>query len=62
MYENILKISKTTEDPGLEYFLDDFIKEQLDSQYNLGMQIKKLELIGNNGHGFWEFDKSIDNL
>jgi len=59
VYQNILNISGSCNDPGLEDFLDDFIKEQLDSQYKLGVQIKQLHMIGNDGHGLYEFDKNL---
>ena len=59
VYESILNISKKTNDTGLEDFLDEFIKEQLDAQYDLGIKLKKLEIIGNDGYGLIQFDKEL---
>ena len=60
VYESIINISNKCDDPGLEDFLDDFIKEQLHSQYELSVQITKLKLIGNDGLGLIEFDESLN--
>ena len=57
VYESIKKISEETSDIALEDFLDDFLKEQLDAQYHLGLKLKQLEIIGNNGFGLIYFDK-----
>ena len=59
VYSSILGISKKCDDPGLEDFLDDFIKEQLEGQYELGVKLKQLERIGNDGHGLLFFDQEI---
>ena len=59
IYKKILHISSITNDPGLEDFLDDFIKEQLEGQYQLGIKIKQLEHIGKDGHGLWHFDQQL---
>lgn len=62
IYEKIISISKDCNDPGLEDFLDDFIKEQLEAQYQLGIKIKQLSRIGNDGHGLWNFDLNLQKL
>jgi len=59
VYESIIKISKAGEDIGLEDFLDDFVKEQLEGQYDLGLKIRQLLIIGNDGHGLIHFDKEL---
>ena len=59
IYKKILHISNITNDPGLEDFLDDFIKEQIEGQYQLGIKIKQLEHIGKDGHGLWHFDQQL---
>ena len=59
VYNSILNISRDTNDAGLEDFLDDFIKEQLEAQYDLGIKLKKLEIIGNDGYGLIQFDKEL---
>lgn len=60
VYESILSISNSCDDPGIEDFLDDFIKEQLDTQYDLGVKIQQLKSIGLNGHGLYQFDKDLN--
>ena len=59
VYSSILDISKSSNDAGLEDFLDDFIKEQLEAQYDLGMRLKQLEIIGKDGHGIVDYDKNM---
>ena len=59
VYESIVKISREGNDVGLEDFLDDFVKEQLEAQYDLGLKIKQLQIIGNDGHGLIHFDKEM---
>ena len=59
VYSSILDISKSSNDAGLEDFLDDFIKEQLEAQYDLGMRLKQLEIIGKDGHGMVDYDKNM---
>ena len=60
VYKSILNISKNTEDTALEDFLDDFLKEQLEAQYDLGLKLKQLEIIGNDGYGLLQFDKDLN--
>ena len=59
VYESILNISKNTNDTALEDFLDDFLQEQLKDQYELGLLLKQLEHIGNDGYGLYQFDKDL---
>ena len=59
VYESILNISKNTSDTALEDFLDDFLQEQLKDQYELGLLLKQLEHIGNDGYGLYQFDKNL---
>tara|TARA_Y100000589_G_C27181725_1_gene641073 strand:- start:2255 stop:2782 length:528 start_codon:yes stop_codon:yes gene_type:complete len=61
VYESIMNISRESDDHGLEDFLDKFVKEQLDTQYNLGIKLKQLEIIGKDGHGLIHFDKEMLN-
>ena len=61
VYESILNISKESGDQGLDDFLDKFVKEQLDTQYDLGIKLKQLEMIGKDGHGLIHFDKEMLN-
>ena len=60
VYESIINISNNNTDNGLQTLLDDFIKEQLDSQYKLGIIIKQLELIGNNPSNLYDFYRSFN--
>ena len=60
VYESILNISNSTSDTALEDFLDDFLQEQLKDQYELGVLLKQLEHIGNDGHGLYQFDKELN--
>lgn len=61
VYNSILNISKTCDDPALEDFLDDFLKEQLEGQYKLGIIISQLKRIGTDGHGLYQFDKDMSS-
>ena len=38
-----------------------FLKEQLESQFELATLLRKLERIGNDGHGLWNFNKEFEN-
>lgn len=62
VYESILNISNNTNDTALEDFLDDFLQEQLKDQYELGLLLKKLDHIGNNGYGLYQFDKDLSDM
>ena len=59
VYESIKNILKFSDDNGLDELLDKFVKEQLDAQYDLGVKLKQLEIIGKDGHGLIQFDKQI---
>ena len=59
VYESILNISKSCDDVGLEDFLDEFVKEQLEGQYELGIKLKQLERIGKDGHGLIHYDTEM---
>ncbi len=59
VYSEILFISKNCGDPGLEDFLDDFIQEQLKGQFELGIKLQQLNIIGLDGHGLIEYDKTL---
>ena len=61
VYESILAISEQSTDPALSDFLDDFLKEQLEAQYQLGCQLSQLKTIGMDGYGLWHFDKNLSN-
>ena len=58
VYDSIQNMSKLSHsDSAFSDFLDEFLKEQLESQYQLGRYIKQLEHIGQDGHGIWSFDQ-----
>tara|TARA_B100000073_G_C23515615_1_gene485640 strand:+ start:108 stop:617 length:510 start_codon:yes stop_codon:yes gene_type:complete len=59
VYNSIIEISKNSDDVGLEDFLDDFVQEQLQGQYELGMRLRQLTHIGNDGHGLVDYDKNM---
>tara|TARA_B100000925_G_scaffold291256_1_gene278698 strand:- start:2754 stop:3266 length:513 start_codon:yes stop_codon:yes gene_type:complete len=59
VYDSIVKISKECEDVGLEDFLDDFVQEQLKTQYELGIRLRQLNHIGMDGHGLVDYDKNM---
>ena len=59
VYESVLEISKKSSDPALNDFLDEILKEQLDSQYTLGVKITQLERIHNDNHGLYQFDRDL---
>lgn len=60
VYDSIRLIHNTCNDNGLQVFLDDFIKEQLESQFELGTLLRKLERIGNDGHGLTQIDNEMN--
>lgn len=60
VYDSIINIHDTCNDKGLQVFLDDFIKEQLESQFELGTLLRKLERIGNDGHGLTQIDNEMN--
>ena len=59
VYESIQKMYKNCNDPGLEDFLDDFTQEQLQGQYDLGVKLRQLKIIGKDGHGLVHFDNEM---
>lgn len=61
VYESIQKMYKSNPDPGLEDFLDEFTKEQLEGQYQLGVKLRQLKIIGKDGHGLIHFDNEMLN-
>ena len=61
VYKSILLISNKCNDAGLEDFLDDFIKEQLEAQYELGIKLQQLKHIGKDGHGLVHFSNEMIN-
>lgn len=61
VYNSIQNMYKNCNDPGLEDFLDEFTKEQLEAQYDLGMKLRQLKTIGKDGHGLIHFDNEMLN-
>ena len=61
VYESIQKMYKSRSDPGLEDFLDEFTKEQLEGQYQLGVKLRQLKIIGKDGNGLIHFDNEMLN-
>lgn len=61
VYESILNMSKTCDDPAFEDYLDDFLKEQLEGQHDLGMKLRQLKHIGKDGHGLVHFSEEMLN-
>ena len=59
VYDSILNIRNNCNDSGLEVFLDDFIQEQLQSQFELATLLRKLERIGDDGNGLTLLDEEI---
>ncbi len=59
VYDSILNIRNNCNDSGLEIFLDDFVQEQLKSQFELATLLRKLERIGNDGTGLTLLDNEI---
>lgn len=62
VYDSIRLIHNTCNDNGLQVFLDDFIQEQLESQFELGTLLRKLERIGNDGHGLTQIDNEMNKI
>ena len=61
VYESILKIQESSNDGALNDFLDEMLKEQLESQYDIGKKITQLERIKNDQHALYQFDKDLSS-
>ena len=63
IYENLLELHKVGEvhnDPQLCNFIEgEFLEEQITAIYELEKIISQLKLIGDNGHGLWDFNKNL---
>lgn len=59
VYDNLLHISRTTNDPSLEDYLNGFLEEQLKGQYELGVMLTEIERIGNDGYGLYQYDRNL---
>lgn len=63
IYENLKKLHNTASEEGDAAFSDfiegEFLKEQLDTNYELSQYISQLLRINNDGHGLWNFDKQL---
>ena len=62
VYEHLLKVHKTTNnDPQFADFIEsEFLSEQIDALYELGVYISELTRIGNDGHGIFEFNNKLN--
>jgi ferritin heavy chain len=62
--EQLLKlhgIASEENDPQFSDYLEgDFLEEQVDAISDLSKKISQLELIGEDGHGIWEFVNSLE--
>ncbi len=61
VYDSLLHIQTTSNDSALNDFLDEMLKEQLESQYDIGKKITVLERIKNDEHALYQFDKDLLN-
>lgn len=63
VYEELLKLHKVAEennDPQFsDYIEGDYLEEQITAIDELNVIISKLKLIGNDGHGLWNFDANL---
>ena len=65
VYNSLLslhKIADSANDPQFADFLEgEYLEEQIDAMNELRVYISKLKLIGDNGHGQWNFDREFEN-
>lgn len=55
---NLHKIGTEHDDPQFTDFLEgEYLKEQVEANYELAKVITQLKLINGNGHGIWQFNK-----
>ena len=60
-FELALTLEKSVNDPQFSDYLEgDFLEEQVDAISDLSKKISQLELIGEDGHGIWEFVNSLE--
>ena len=57
VYESIVNILNNSNDHGLNNFLFEFVKEQLETQYELGNKLQQLKTIKDDSSGLIDFDK-----
>ena len=56
------KIGEESSDPQFTDFIEgEFLSEQVDAIYEIKQYISQLKLIGNNGHGLWNFNQQFNN-
>ena len=64
VYNSLLslhKVGERNEDPQLTDFLEgEYLEEQIDAISELEKYISQLKLIGNDGHGVWEFNNRLE--
>ena len=57
---NLHKLASDVEDPPFTDFLEgEYLSEQVEANYELATIISQLTLIGNDGHGLWDFAKEF---
>jgi len=55
------KVAERNEDPQLTDFLEgEYLEEQVDAISEIEKYISQLKLIGNDGHGVWEFNNRLE--
>ena len=63
VYEKLLElhnVADETNDPQFsDYIEGEFLEEQINAIDELNVIISKLKLIGNDGHGIWNFDANL---
>ena len=58
---NLHLLASEKEDPQFTDFLEgEYLKEQVEASYELSKIISQLQLIGNDGHGVWNFASEFD--
>ena len=64
IYKNLLLLHKQSEDDNDPQFCDflesEYLNEQIESINEISKYITKLKMIGDNGHGIWNFDNNFN--
>lgn len=65
VYESLLSLHKIADSAGDPQFADflegEYLEEQINAIDELKRYISRLELIGDNGHGIWNFNQEFEN-
>ena len=59
IYKHLLKLHESADPQFADFLESEFLSEQIDALYEIGVYITQIKKIGNNGYGIWEFNNKI---